>query len=99
MRVTEVGYLNTEWKHRAEHPRVLSGATRRANTSPREVEIHDARPLDRAGSLDLDVNGFIRVEHRASTTDFREPTQVQDVYIPEMSAFLRHLTGADQVFS
>ena len=41
---TEVGYLNAEWKHRSDLPRILSGETRRANTSLREVEIRDARP-------------------------------------------------------
>ena len=61
MPITEVGYLNNEWKHRSERPRIRSGAARRANTSPRTGDVHDARPLDEAGVLDLDTNGFVRV--------------------------------------
>jgi len=99
MPITEVGYLNPEWKGRTEPPRILSGATRRANTSPQSVEVHDARALAEAGGLDLDTNGFIHARHRSSVTDFRDPAQIRDVYLHEMSELLSGLTGADQVFA
>jgi len=96
---TEVGYLNTEWKHRSERPRIRSGTSRRANTSPCAVEVHDARPLDRAGVLNIDTNGFVHATHRSDVTNFRDSSQIKSVYIPEMSEVLRNLTGADQVFA
>ena len=96
---TEVGYLNRVWKDRPELPRILSGDTRRANTSSQQVEIHDARPLAAAGALDLDIQGFVHATHPTTVTDFRDPAQIQEVYIPEMAEFVGNLTGADEVFA
>ena len=94
----QVGYLNAEWKHRSERPRILSGETRRANTSLHDVEVRDARPLHRDGTLGLDTNGFILAEHQSEVTDFSDAEQVRQVYAAEMSELLQGLTGADEVF-
>ena len=99
MPLTQVGYLNAEWKQRDERPRILSGETRRANTSLVDVEIRDARPLQEQGVLGLDTNGFVLRQHRTDFQAFRDPEQVQQVYAPEMAEVLRDLTGADAVFS
>ena len=99
MPTTQVGYLNAEWKQRDELPRISSGETRRANTSLRTVEVHDARPLDAAGTLDLDTHGFVHARRATSATDFRDPAHVKDVYIPEMADLVRERTDADQVFA
>ena len=93
-----VGYLNSEWKLRSDRPRVLSGETRRANTSPQEVDIEDARPLQDSGRLDLDTNGFVLAEHRSAVSDFRDPDQIKKVYVGEMTELLQGLTGADHLF-
>lgn len=95
----QIGYLNAEWKGRDERPKIVSGAARRANTSARDVQIHDARPLQADGSLDLDGMGFVLAHHRSAVTDFRDPDQIERIYIPEMSALLRTLTGADEIFA
>ncbi len=94
----QVGYLNSEWKGREERPKILSGTTRRANTSPRTVQIEDARPLHERDALDLDRSGFTLVRHRSSVRDFRDSREVRQKYLPEMAALLRSVTGADQVF-
>lgn len=96
---TRVGYLNSNWKHHPERPRILSGATRRANTSLRDVEVHDARPLHAQGALDLDTNGFVLTRHQTAVTEFRDPAQVEQIHVPEMSELLCGLTGADEVFA
>lgn len=62
---------------------------------PHETEIRDARPL--AGSLSLDRNGFALVPHRTAVTDFTDPRQVDEVYVPEVQALVRGLTGAGRV--
>ncbi len=95
----QVGYLNSEWKGREERPKIISGKTRRANTSPRTVQIEDARPLHERNALDLDRNGFTLVRHRSSVRDFRDSREVTQKYFPEMAALLRDVTGADQVFA
>jgi hypothetical protein len=94
----QVGYLNPEWKGSEERPKILSGQTRRANTSPRMVQIEDARPLQERNALDLDRSGFTLVRHHSSVRDFRDSREVRQKYFPEMAALLRRITGADQVF-
>ena len=61
----EVRYLNPEWKSREDRPFIYSKETRRQNTTRHAVEITDARVLQEAGELDLDVNGFVLAEHEA----------------------------------
>ena len=92
----DVRYLNDEWKTRDEMPRIYSKETRYANTSPRELEILDARPLSESGELDLDRNGFVLVRHESSVRDFSDPDRVAETYISEMESLIRELTGADQ---
>ncbi len=94
----QVGFLNSEWKGRQERPKILSGSSRRANTSPRTVQIEDARPLRERNALDLDRCGFTLEKHRSSLRDFRDDRELTQKYFPEMAALLRDLTGADQVF-
>ena len=40
----QMRYVNTEWKHTDEIPRIGSRETRRANTSFHDIRVHDARP-------------------------------------------------------
>ena len=96
---TQVGYVNSEWKGREERPRILSGSTRRANTSLQDVEIHDARPLRARGDLDLDTNGFVLVQHPTRFADFRDRERILQTYLPEMCELLRGLTGAQEIFA
>lgn len=95
---TKVDYLDAEWKTRRGRPQIHSNETRLAVTSPVDVEVHDARPAQRAGLLDLDSNGFVLAEHETAVTDFRDRNQIRDLYVPEMSELLSSLTGADEVF-
>ena len=95
---TQVAYLEAEWKLRPDRPRIDTRETRLAVTSPVDVEVHDARPAQRTGMLDLDTNGFVLAQHESAVTDFRDRDRIRDTYVPEMSELLSSLTGADDVF-
>ncbi len=93
----KVRYLKAEWKGRSERPRIGSRESRRANTEFHEVEIRDARPLGRAGELDLDLNGFTLRRHQSAVTNFREPDQVREIYWEEWRPRLQAMTGAAEI--
>lgn len=90
----EVRYLNTEWKQRADAPRIGDRTSRRANTTKRAVAIDDARGLD----LGLDTSGFVLARHESAVRDFRDGAQVRDAYYREVGNIVRDMTGADAVF-
>lgn len=93
----EVAFLNAEWRDRDEMPRIYSRKSRLANTSKREVEIHDARPLHEAGQLHLDRNGFILTHQVSAVRDFEDKQEIERVYFSEMQQLAQKLTGADRV--
>jgi hypothetical protein len=64
---------------------------------PHEVAIHDARAV--AEELELERNGFVLVERKSAVTNFYDPEEVERVYIPEVKALVKELTGADKVIT
>ena len=54
------------------------------------VRISDARQLD----LGLETTGFVFLERPTAVTDFTDPDQVTEVYLPESAALVKELTGA-----
>ncbi len=95
---SQIAFLNDEWRDRAEIPRIYSKASRLANTSRRDVTIHNARLRDAAGDLDLDGSGFVIAKHATSVTDFRMKHVVVDDYFPEMRELILQMTGAADAF-
>ena len=89
----QVRYLNPEWKGRDEMPQIGDRESRRANTSKRGVEIHDARGME----LDLDTSGFVLAEHSSRVGDFRDNEEVSSTYYDEVTRLIKGLTGADEV--
>jgi len=68
---------------------------RNRGSEPRRVQIHDARPLMRR--LSLDVEGFELRRHDTQVVDFYDDAEVRRVYYPEVDALLRAATGAEKV--
>lgn len=94
----KVRYLNSEWKDRKEPARIGDRESRRANTTPIEVEIFDARPRHAEGALDLDASGFVLRELRSAVSDFRDENGVRAGYYPQIRSLIKDLTGAHHVF-
>ena len=92
-----IRYLNPDWRGRAELPRISSRETRRANTRFYDVRIEDARPMQEKGELDLDVNGFMLVQHGSPLEDSRDSVDVSRTYYPQVQDLIQQLTGASQV--
>ena len=70
---TEVRYLNDEWRHGSGLASIGSRESRRANTRKHNVFIRDARA--KRDELNLDVNGFVLVDHVSAVANFGdEPT-------------------------
>ena len=76
----QVRYINDEWKERVDRAFIYSKETRRANTSLREVQIYDARPLHAASELDLDTNGFVFAECDFGVSDFYDDDAIRACY-------------------
>lgn len=91
--IGQVRYLNPEWKGRTDRPSIGDRESRRANTTKREVSIHDARSAD----LDLDVSGFVLARHDSAVRNFHDEVEVAATYYDEMVALIKQLTGADEV--
>src|SRR5260221_2200258 len=68
---------------------------RNRGSEPRRVQIHDARPLMRR--LSLDVEGFELRRHDTQVVGFSDAADVRRVYCPEVDALLRAATGAEKV--
>jgi len=62
---------------------------------PHEVDIYDARALDR--SPGLETAGFTLARHRTRVRNFSDPGQVASIYRPEIEALLLEMTGAERV--
>ena len=80
-------YLNEEWRSRNDTPSIGSRETRRANTSKKQVKIHDAR--DQSLDLSLDVEGFELITHQPSSMDFYNADEVKARYYPEIESVVR----------
>ena len=65
------------------------------NLVPTTVDIEDLRGHERTTSLD--VEGFRLVPHLSEVNDFRDAARVTAIYIPEVAALIRELTGAPKV--
>ena len=89
-----IAFVSDTWRNRADVPHIFSRESRRANTTQRQVVIHNARPRHEAGDLDLDRSGFVLVSHETSVTDFRSKDVVLGTYFPQMRALMLELTGA-----
>jgi len=62
-----------------------------------QVGMHDMRPVrDR---LSFDRNGFVLLDRPSAVADFYDPVEVEDVYLPEIKALMRELTGAAEVIA
>src|SRR5690606_32128807 len=64
---------------------------------PHEGRIRDARAI--AGDLALERTGFVRVERASAVKNFYDHDEVERVYIPEVTALVTELTGADKVIT
>jgi len=63
-------------------------------------ESHDTDIIDarmRVGEFALDVNGFILVKHSTQVADFTDPSLIDTIYVPEVQALIKRLTGASRV--
>ena len=92
--VANVAYVNDEWRTSDAPPKIYSRESRKANTSLREVEIHNARPEHQAGTLDLETTGYELVEHQTQFSDFDSKERVLGEYFPESKELLLRITGA-----
>lgn len=63
--------------------------------APRTVTIADGRPF--LGGFSLDTSGFTLLNHRSEVTSFDDPSQLDDVYVPEARELVKRATGADRV--
>lgn len=59
------------------------------------VPIRDLRPV--VDRLSLDREGFALVPHRTAVGNFRDPTEIRQVYAPELERVLAEVTGAAKV--
>jgi hypothetical protein len=61
---------------------------------PHLMPIHDMRAV--RDLLSFDRNGFVLVEHPTAVRDFRDPVEVETVYLPEVERLVMALTGAEK---
>lgn len=61
----------------------------------RRVPVRDGRT--EAGSLSLDRNGFVLVDHPTRVTDFFDEQQIAAVYYPEIERLIGEVSGARRV--
>ncbi len=59
------------------------------------LTVRDMRPV--AGQLSLEQNGFVLLNEPTTVTNFYDPEEVTRVYIPEIKALVKRLTGAAEV--
>ena len=61
----------------------------------REMAIRNGRPL--RDTFELDVHGFVFVDHHTKVTDFTDEAERQRVYDPEVQALVKKHSGASDV--
>jgi hypothetical protein len=64
---------------------------------PRAVWIADGRPS--RGDFGLDRSGFTLLDHHSALASLDDAEEIDRVYVPEATALVRQVTGADQVLS
>lgn len=77
---------------------IFYGRQRELNNLPieqRTVTIEDARPIQHEVSLDRE--GFALVRGQTRVGDFFDPAQVREIYMRELEALLKEITGAAKV--
>ncbi|KQX19113.1 MULTISPECIES: CmcJ/NvfI family oxidoreductase [unclassified Sphingomonas] len=85
--------------HDADRPQIYATdySRNRAAFSPHRMTIHNASfNLDRP---DVDREGFALVHAPTKVTDFEDQDQRAQLYVPELEAVLKQLTGADDVIA
>jgi len=78
-----------------------SPADPQGDVVPRSCLIRDARPLQDAGSLSLESNGFALVGHHtvlAKEDFYKGRGLIESVYYQEMEQLIQQTLGADRVF-
>ena len=90
-----VRYIDPEWRDRDEVPRIGDRESRHANTSYRDIVVHDARASDE--TFGLDTSGFELVEHHTSAATADEDT-IRSRYRDEMLDVVRRIAGADRTY-
>ncbi len=61
-----------------------------------DIFVRDARPL--ADSITFESHGFALRRHSSSVKDFEDKEQIDRLYLPEMTDFMKERSGADKVF-
>jgi len=60
---------------------------------PYTMPLYDARQAD----LSLERTGFVVVKRPTRVTNFYDPHQVETIFVPEIEALIKELTGAERV--
>lgn len=71
---------------------------RRRKTGTQELkpmEVRNGRLC--AGTLSLEEQGFVFVEHKTKVADFFDPEQLKSVYYPEVAQLIKKTSGASRV--
>ena len=61
--------------------------------NPQPMSVEDGR----AAKLDLELNGFVFVEHRTAMNNFFDAEELQSVYFPEVARLITQTSGAPRV--
>ena len=65
------------------------------NLIEHSIQVHDARLI--RDQVSLDQFGFKLYDHVSAVSDFCDPEEVQQVYLPEIKTFIKALTGGGMV--
>jgi hypothetical protein len=96
---TQVRYINSEWKHSPQSPRIGSKESRRANTSFQDVTITDARARFANREIELDRSGFTLSSNDTDFTDFKDADRIRQHYYPQMAELVCALSGAQAAYA
>ena len=93
-----VQYVNESGDQAAYHASEAGGAaaTHDGRFDSREVQIKDARRAEAV--FDLDHEGFQLVPQASAVTDFYDDEQLASIYNAEVTALIKQITGARQVY-
>ena len=84
-------YINPEWRHSAEPPRIGSRESRHANTATHEVLVHDACAL--VDGFELDTSGFALRTHVTADVGLTNP-DARAAYREAMLQLVQNESGA-----
>ncbi len=95
------GYVEAQINYVVRGEKAVFCAADRAQSywpqDPHIVRIADVRPI--ADQLSFDRNGFVLLNEPTAVTDFRDPAQVNGIYMPEIVDLVQRLTGAEKVLT